>query len=221
MAEFIPLKTDFKDDILAESNAKRKYQQTFNADGSVSLDDVTQYQQEGDALPAAELNKTNTAINKIYSDRIVNLDDLELVTEPGFFVDALVVKNALAQLNVKLERKTFTKEEFHFQSFYTISEFDAYSENSECYIYLSALANATTFGANTKYDFNTASIPQDMIPESTVVLNGIITGSRYDNPGICTLVINTDGTMHIYSSISASNKWIKLCCRYSKTVTHF
>lgn len=99
MAEFTPLKTDFKDDILAESNTKRKYRQTFNTDGSVSLDDVTQYQQEGDALSAAEFNKTNLAINKIYGDRIVDLDDLELVTEPGFFVDALAVKEAFTELN--------------------------------------------------------------------------------------------------------------------------
>lgn len=96
MAEFTPLKTDFKDDILAGTNAKRKYQQTFNTDGSVSLDDVTQYQQQGDEFSAAEFNKTNKAINKIYSDRIVNLDELDLVTETGFFVDALVVKELLS-----------------------------------------------------------------------------------------------------------------------------
>lgn len=36
------LPVDFKDDILASSNTKRKYQQTFNSDGSMSLEDVTQ-----------------------------------------------------------------------------------------------------------------------------------------------------------------------------------
>lgn len=93
-----PLDTNFKDDILASSNAKRKYQMTYNDDGTVSFQDVTAYSQMGSAFGAKEVNEERAAINKINSDRIVALDEIDLVTEPGFFVDAMAVK----ELNRKL-----------------------------------------------------------------------------------------------------------------------
>lgn len=102
------LPVNFKDDILNTGvNQKRKYQQTYNSDGSVSFEDVTAYQQKGSNFGAQEVNKTNEAVNNIYSERVVDLDALELITEPGFFVDALAVKDAYTELNensVILER---------------------------------------------------------------------------------------------------------------------
>lgn len=87
------LPTNFKDDILNTSvNQKRKYQQTYNNDGSVSFQDVTTYKQTGSEFGASQVNQTNKAVNNIYNERIVDLDELELVTETGFFVDALAVK---------------------------------------------------------------------------------------------------------------------------------
>ena len=100
-----PLDTNFKDDILASSNAKRKYQMTYNDDGTVSFQDVTAYSQMGSAFGAKEVNEERAAINKINSDRIVTLDEIDLVTEPGFFVDAMAVK----QLNRKLNKVYRTK----------------------------------------------------------------------------------------------------------------
>ena len=97
------LPVDFKDDILNTGvNQKRKYQQTYNADGSVSFEDVTAYQQKGSNFGAQEVNETNGAVNNIYSERILDLDELELVTEPGFFVDAQAVKEAHDSLNSKI-----------------------------------------------------------------------------------------------------------------------
>lgn len=97
------LPVDFKDDILASSNTKRKYRQTANDDSTVSFEDVTNYSQEGSGFGAKEVNQTNTAINNIYDERILDLDELELVTEPGFFVDAQAVKEAHDSLNSKIE----------------------------------------------------------------------------------------------------------------------
>ena len=96
------LPVNFKDDILAASNPKRKYQQTFNSDGSVSLEDVTVYTQQGSGFGASQVNQTNGAINNIYNERILDLDELELVTEPGFFVDAKAVKESYDELNSKI-----------------------------------------------------------------------------------------------------------------------
>ena len=100
------LPVDFKDDILNTGvNQKRKYQQTYNSDGSVSFEDVTVYQQQGSNFGAQEVNKTNGAVNNIYAERIVDLDELDLVTEPGFFVDALAVKELNSNISNVLMKK--------------------------------------------------------------------------------------------------------------------
>ena len=56
------LKTDYKNDIFT---GKRKYQITNNTDGTVSLDDVTAYVQEGDILSADDVNAINKAVNEL------------------------------------------------------------------------------------------------------------------------------------------------------------
>ncbi len=54
------LKTDYKD---AVYTGNRKYTQTNNADGTVSLVDATAYSTEGDPFGAADINATNSAVN--------------------------------------------------------------------------------------------------------------------------------------------------------------
>lgn len=95
---YTPLSTDFKDDILDSSNYKRKYKQVVNNDGTFSFQDETTYQQVGSNYGAKEVNEEREAINNIYENKLVALDDVALVTEEGFFVDALAVK----ELNSKL-----------------------------------------------------------------------------------------------------------------------
>lgn len=57
------LKTNYKDDILDTSvNTQRKYRMVNNADGTISLEDVTVYTQNGDSFGAADINKTNQAV---------------------------------------------------------------------------------------------------------------------------------------------------------------
>ena len=98
MATYKPLSTDFKDDILATQNSKRKYTQVNNSDGTVSFQDSTAYSQVGSSYGAKEVNEEREAINNIYANKLVTLDEIDLVTEPGFFVDAQVVK----ELNSKI-----------------------------------------------------------------------------------------------------------------------
>lgn len=100
-----PLSTDFKDDILASANPKRKYQMIYNDDGSVSFTDVTQYDQTGSIFGAKEVNEERAAINNIDERRLVTLDEIDLVTEEGYFVDA----KAAAELNRNLKVYTFSK----------------------------------------------------------------------------------------------------------------
>lgn len=105
---YTPLRTDFKDDILDSSNYKRKYKQVVNSDGTFSFQDETTYQQVGSDYGAKEVNEEREAINKIYENKLVTLDDVALVTEEGFFVDALAVKELnsnLTKTNTVLENR--------------------------------------------------------------------------------------------------------------------
>ena len=54
------LKTDYKD---AVYTGDRKYTQTNNADGTISLVDATAYSTEGDTFGATDINATNQAVN--------------------------------------------------------------------------------------------------------------------------------------------------------------
>lgn len=67
------LSTDFKDDVLdTVANENRKYQMTYNTDGTVSFTDVTKYSQNGSLFGAKEVNEERTKINqlnKILSDK--------------------------------------------------------------------------------------------------------------------------------------------------------
>lgn len=60
------LKTNYVDDILDTSiNTQRRYNKINNADGTVSLEDVTVYSQSGDNFGAADINKTNEEVNQL------------------------------------------------------------------------------------------------------------------------------------------------------------
>ena len=100
MATYTPLSTDFKDDILASQNSKRKYTQVNNSDGTVSFQDSTAYSQVGSSYGAKEVIEEREAINNIYANKLVSLDEIDLVTEPGFFVDAQVVKELNSNIKI-------------------------------------------------------------------------------------------------------------------------
>lgn len=55
------MKTDWKDDVFEQ----RKYNMTNNSDGTVSLEDVTEYSQQGDSFGAKELNAIGEELNAL------------------------------------------------------------------------------------------------------------------------------------------------------------
>lgn len=64
------LKTNYQDDVLnTDVNTKRKYNMTSNSDGTVSFEDVTDYDTEGDTFGAADINSTNAAVMELYNSR--------------------------------------------------------------------------------------------------------------------------------------------------------
>lgn len=100
MATYNPLSTNFKDDILADSNDKRKYTQINNSDGTISLQDSTAYKQVGSLYGAKEVNEEREAINNVYANKLVTLDEIDLVTEEGYFVDAKAVKELNSNIKI-------------------------------------------------------------------------------------------------------------------------
>lgn len=100
MATYNPLSTNFKDDILADSNDRRKYTQINNSDGTISLQDSTAYKQVGSQYGAKEVNEEREAINNIYTNKLVTLDEIDLVTEEGYFVDAKAVKELNSNIKI-------------------------------------------------------------------------------------------------------------------------
>ena len=95
------LQTNFVDDILEESmSGKRRYNLIQNDDGTVSLEDVTNYSQIGSSFGAAQVNAMNNAINESAdkSKIIDNLSDIAANQQSGMMAGALAVR----ELNNKI-----------------------------------------------------------------------------------------------------------------------
>lgn len=74
------LRTNYQDDILDTSvNLRRKYLVTENEDGSVSLEDVTEYTQNGDVISAQDINAINGQVNTNTGE----IDTIENTTIPA------------------------------------------------------------------------------------------------------------------------------------------
>lgn len=67
------LRENYKNDIF---NGMRKYRMIENSDGTVSLDDVTQYRQVGDIFNADDINATNKAVN----DTVIGFEEVRQET---------------------------------------------------------------------------------------------------------------------------------------------
>ena len=69
------VKTNYKDDIINTTvSEKRRYNLIQNSDGTVSLEDVTEYVQIGDTYGAEQINAENQAINSLI-DGTSNIDN--------------------------------------------------------------------------------------------------------------------------------------------------
>ena len=99
------LPTNFKDDILASSmGSKRRYNVINNSDGTISLEDVTDYTQVGSTFGAAQINATNAAANAAAdtSKIIDDYDTLMANTQAGYMAGALAVKELNSNLKPQI-----------------------------------------------------------------------------------------------------------------------
>lgn len=95
------LPTNYQDDILKSTmNGKRRYTITDNSDGTKTLEDATQYDKVGSNFGAADINKTNTAVNAAAdaSKIIDNVNDIKANTQDGYMMGALAGKQLIQDL---------------------------------------------------------------------------------------------------------------------------
>lgn len=95
------LPTNFQDDILgADMNGRRRYKLIQNADGTVSLEDASAYDQVGSNFGAGQINATNTAVNASadVGKIIDNTDDIMANTQKGMLAGALALKEVNSNL---------------------------------------------------------------------------------------------------------------------------
>lgn len=107
------LPVNFKDDIMNSAmGGKRRYRIINNSDKTISLEDVTLYDQIGDNYGAGQVNATNQAVNES-ADKNKVIQDIETirnVTEDGYMAGALALKQVddslVASDNLKFQFAT-------------------------------------------------------------------------------------------------------------------
>lgn len=95
------LPTNYQDDVLKSTmGGKRRYTMTDNSDGTKTIEDATQYDKVGSNFGAADINKTNTAVNASAdaSKIIDNIDDIAANTQAGYMAGALALKKINSDL---------------------------------------------------------------------------------------------------------------------------
>lgn len=95
------LPVDFTDDVLnASMNGKRRYSNISNDDGTYSMEDVTAYDKVGSDFGASVVNEMCNNINESFdrNKMLKTKDELNALTQEGYGVDALLVKDVTDSL---------------------------------------------------------------------------------------------------------------------------
>lgn len=116
------LKTDYKDYQFQEGETLRKYQQISNNDGTISLRDVTSYQQEGDRFSASDINSTNAKVNELDQDVSGLQTDVSTLKS-----NTNILQTSVSNINTRLNGLTFVT--------LTQTEYDALSTKDNNTIY--------------------------------------------------------------------------------------
>lgn len=104
------LPVNFKDDILSSGmGGKRRYNLIQNDDGTVSLEDVTDYTQIGSDFGAAQVNQTNEAVNQSADKDAVDSLKREVDGKLGTTGNASNVVNTFSQASARSNLTTGEK----------------------------------------------------------------------------------------------------------------
>ena len=194
------LKTNYKDDVLDTSkNTKRKYNTIQNSDGTISLEDVTEYTQKGDDFGAADINATNAKVNEVNT----NLGGLKFYEDSDgnkYAVGADSVPKKLGSGKIVLKDISLSAFMLHKHSA------DGYSTLSGSNSFAIELDNKSkiTFGTVSASNAITAQITHGdgTVSNYTVNTNTVITLSNTDT--LLTLSESFNRTVNL-NNVSANN----------------
>ena len=134
------LPVDFKDDVLqAEMAGKRKYRIIQNEDGTISLEDVTNYSQIGSNFGAAQMNATNLAVNESFDKNKVidSLADIVANEATGYAAGALAVRelngNSCEISEIPKTDITWTVKKYKNGYFEAFGTYSGYVSRSDTY----------------------------------------------------------------------------------------
>lgn len=139
------LKTNYKDDVLDTSkNTKRKYNTIQNSDGTISLEDVTEYTQKGDDFGAADINATNAKVNEVNT----NLTEL---TDSGNVQSFSIGEDGFPYITYKVGADSVTKKLGKMEMNSAIFSPNSLEQTAPCSGQVMAFGNYTSVSAKDNF----------------------------------------------------------------------
>lgn len=206
------LKTNFTDDILAESmNGKRQYNVTENSNGTKSLEDVTDYQSVGSTFSAKDMNETNATVNQAYDD----IGD-EFNPEVDYAVgDYTIHNNKVWKFTTAHPAGAW--DESHVKATKILSEARELTENMQNRFKIMKFQLPPDTTANTKVYTATESDLMDYFPVGISTYVKSDTDSFWINNAehVQQVLLRADGIYITLKSTYLVNQWARLLlCRY-------
>lgn len=206
------LKTNFTDDILAESmNGKRQYNVTENSNGTKSLEDATDYQSVGSTFSAKDMNETNAAVNHAYDD----MGD-EFNPEVDYAVgDYTIHNNKVWKFTTAHPAGAW--DESHVKATKILSEARELTENMQNRFKIMKFQLPPDTTANTKVYTATESDLMDYFPVGISTYVKSDTDSFWINNAehVQQVLLRADGIYITLKSTYLVNQWARLLlCRY-------
>ena len=206
------LKTNFTDDILAESmNGKRQYNVTENSNGTKSLEDVTDYQSIGSTFSAKNMNETNAAVNQAYDD----MGD-EFNPEVDYTVGDYTIRNNKVW-KFTTAHPAGAWDESHVKATKILSEARELTENMQNRFKIMKFQLPSDTTANTKVYTATESDLMDYFPVGISAYVQSDTDAFWINNAehIQQVLLRADGIYITLKSTYLVNQWARLLlCRY-------
>lgn len=206
------LKTNFTDDILAESmNGKRQYNVTENSNGTKSLEDATDYQSVGSTFSAKDMNETNAAVNQAYDD----MGD-EFNPEVDYAVGDYTIRNNKVW-KFTTAHPAGAWDESHVKATKILSEARELTENMQNRFKIMKFQLPPDTTANTKVYTATESDLMDYFPVGISTYVKSDTDSFWINNAehVQQVLLRADGIYITLKSTYLVNQWARLLlCRY-------
>lgn len=93
------LPVNFKDDVIDTSvSDRRRYNLITNSDGTISLEDVTTYEQIGSNFGAIEVNKTNGTVNDLIDNVTEEKQNIDVIKDREF----ILINQAVLEFSNKI-----------------------------------------------------------------------------------------------------------------------